>query len=144
MQNAWNPISTRWVVVNKHDAIKGDIVRSRLVVRDFATGPSAAELGVSSPTASSEALKVVLSYLAQKSSFRKKSKKGGVGKTAWVLDVSTAFLHAPVIHPAVVSLPTGTEDEDGEPLFVILEKAMNGLRSAGMSWYRHLADLLDQ
>ena len=53
-------ISTRWVVVNKHDAIKGDIVRSRLVVRDFATGPSAAELGVSSPTASSEALKVVL------------------------------------------------------------------------------------
>ena len=35
------------------------------------------------------------------------------------------------------------EDEDGEPLFVILEKAMNGLRSAGMSWYRHLADLLD-
>ena len=137
-------ISTRWVVVNKHDAIKGDIVRSRLVVRDFATGPSAAELGVSSPTASSEALKVVLSYLAQKSSFRKKSKKGGVGKTAWVLDVSTAFLHAPVIHPAVVSLPTGMEDEDGEPLFVILEKAMNGLRSAGMSWYRHLADLLDQ
>ena len=137
-------ISTRWVVVNKHDAIKGDIVRSRLVVRDFATGPSAAELGVSSPTASSEALKVVLSYLAQKSSFRKKSKRGGVGKTAWVLDVSTAFLHAPVIHPAVVSLPTGMEDEDGEPLFVILEKAMNGLRSAGMSWYRHLADLLDQ
>ena len=137
-------ISTRWVVVNKHDAIKGDIVRSRLVVRDFATGPSAAELGVSSPTASSEALKVVLSYLAQKSSFRKKSTKGGVGKTAWVLDVSTAFLHAPVIHPAVVSLPTGMEDEDGEPLFVILEKAMNGLRSAGMSWYRHLADLLDQ
>ena len=137
-------ISTRWVVVNKHDAIKGDIVRSRLVVRDFATGPSAAELGVSSPTASSEALKVALSYLAQKSSFRKKSKKGGVGKTAWVLDVSTAFLHAPVIHPAVVSLPTGMEDEDGEPLFVILEKAMNGLRSAGMSWYRHLADLLDQ
>ena len=137
-------ISTRWVVVNKHDAIKGDIVRSRLVVRDFATGPSAAELGVSSPTASSEALKVVLSYLAQESSFRKKSKKGGVGKTAWVLDVSTAFLHVPVIHPAVVSLPTGMEDEDGEPLFVILEKAMNGLRSAGMSWYRHLADLLDQ
>ena len=135
-------ISTRWVVVNKHDAIKGDIVRSRLVVRDFATGPSAAELGVSSPTASSEALKVVLSYLAQKSSFRKKSKRGGVGKTAWVLDVSTAFLHAPVIHPAVVSLLTGMEDEDGEPLFVILEKAMNGLRSAGMSWYRHLADLL--
>ena len=31
------------------------------------------------------------------------------------------------------------EDEDGEPLFVILEKAMTG-----MSWYRHLADLLDQ
>ena len=84
----------------------------------------------------------MLSYLAQKSSFRKKSKRGGVGKTAWVLDVSTAFLHAPVIHPAVVSLPTGMEDEDGEPLFVILEKAMNGLRSAGMSWYRHLADLL--
>ena len=48
-----------------------------------------------------------------------------------------------MIHPAVVSLPTGMEDEDGEPLFVILEKAMNGLRSAGMSWYRHLADLLD-
>ena len=60
---------------------------------------------------------------------------------AWVLYVSTAFLHAPVIHPAVVSLPVGMEDENGEPLIVILEKAMNGLRSAGMSWYRQLLEL---
>ena len=34
------------------------------------------------------------------------------------------------------------EDENGEPLFVILEKAMNGLSSAGISRYRHLAELL--
>ena len=74
--------------------------------------------------------------------FERNQRKEELEKTAWVLDVSTAFLHAPVIHPAVVSLPTGMEDEDGEPLFVILEKAMNGLRSAGMSWYRHLADLI--
>ena len=52
-----------------------EILRSRLVVPDFATGPSAAELGVSSPTASSEALKIVLSYLPQKSSFRRSQRK---------------------------------------------------------------------
>ena len=42
-----------------------------------------------------------------------------------------------------ISLPVGAQDESGEPLFVIMEKAMHGLRSAGMSWYRRLAELLE-
>ena len=55
-------LSTRWVSVAKKDGeTKEDIVRARIVARDYASGsPTAAELGISSPTSSNEAFRSFL------------------------------------------------------------------------------------
>ena len=71
------------------------LVRARLVAKDFAHGrPSALDLGLSSNTASVEALKMILSRAA----------KGRM--KMWGLDISTAFLFANVVQPTVVELPS--------------------------------------
>ncbi|CAE7547126.1 TY1B-ER1, partial [Symbiodinium microadriaticum] len=74
-------ISTRWVVAAKNERIDGKetpIVRCRIVARDYSTGPSASQLGISSPTASGEALKLFLAAI------------GAEGFNILGLDVSTA------------------------------------------------------
>ena len=55
-------LSTRWVAVEKKDGeTKEEIVRARVVARDYASGsPTAAELGISSPTSSNEAFRSFL------------------------------------------------------------------------------------
>ena len=116
-------ISTRWVVAAKNERIDGKetpIVRCRIVARDYSTGPSASQLGISSPTASGEALKLFLG-----------------------LDVSTAFLFAWLgDEKVVVSMPEGCVGPGGEKLYLRLKKALYGLRSAALHWTRHLSGLL--
>ena len=92
-------ISTRWVVAAKNERIDGKetpIVRCRIVARDYSTGPSASQLGISSPTASGEALKLFLAAI------------GAEGFNILGLDVSTAFLFAWLgDEKVVVSMPEG-------------------------------------
>ena len=59
-------LSTRWVSVAKKDGeTKEDIVRARVVARDYAAGgPTAAELGISSPTSSNEAFRTFLVFVS--------------------------------------------------------------------------------
>ena len=78
-------ITTRWVCSAKTERVEGrerHIVRCRVVARDFAQGCSAAQLGISSPTSSAEALRTFLCLAATK-------RWNIVG-----LDVSAAFLFA--------------------------------------------------
>ena len=83
-------IKSRWVLTQKAPGL----VRARLVAKDFAHGrPSVLDLGLSSNTASVEALKLILSRAA----------KGRM--RIWGLDISTAFLFANVVQPTVVELP---------------------------------------
>ena len=60
----------------------------------------------------------------------------------WGLDVSTAFLYAKLVLDTVLELPSCFQNLDGSKVYVILEKAIYGLRSAGLSWQKHLAGLL--
>ena len=60
----------------------------------------------------------------------------------WGLDISTAFLFANVVQPTVVELPSTFSLENHEPTFLILEKALYGLRSASLSWQRHLSKIM--
>ncbi|OLQ02001.1 putative transposon protein [Symbiodinium microadriaticum] len=60
----------------------------------------------------------------------------------WGLDVSTAFLYAKLVLDTVLELPGCFQNLDGSKAYVILEKAIYGLRSAGLSWQKHLAGLL--
>ena len=58
-------ISTRWVSNAKTERVDGrenQLVRCRVVVRDFAQGATAAQLGISSATSSAEALRTFICY----------------------------------------------------------------------------------
>ena len=118
-------ISTRWVVSDKTERVDGKetkLVRCRIVARDYSTGPTAAQLGISSPTASAESLRVFLAMA------------GAKGHNMLGLDVSTAFLFAKLQgEDVVVSMPEGCRGLGGEKLYLRLKKALYGLRSARSS-----------
>ena len=128
---------SRWVVAAKNERIDGKetpIVRCRIVARDYSTGPSASQLGISSPTAWARpwALKLFLAAI------------GAEGFNILGLDVSTAFLFVAWLgdERVVVSMPEGCVGPGGEKLYLRLKKALYGLRSAALHWTRHLSGLL--
>ena len=124
-------LSTRWVSVGKRDGeTKRDVVRARVVARDYASGaPSAAELGISSPTSSNEAFRLFAVHVSSTGS-------------DVVLAVSTAFLFALVVSPECVTLPSNVRFGDNSRVYLKLRKSLYGLRSASLAWYKHLSELV--
>ena len=62
-------ISARWVSNAKTERVDGrenQLVRCRVVARDFAQGATAAQLGISSATSSAEALRTFICYAGSK------------------------------------------------------------------------------
>ena len=124
-------VKSRFVFTDKVDVDQQHIVRARLVAKDFAFNqPSALDLGIASQTASVEAFKAFICRVVQDM------------LVLWGLDVSTAFLYAKLVLDTVLELPGCFQNLDGSKAYVILEKAIYGLRSAGLSWQKHLAGLL--
>ena len=125
-------LSTRWVSVGKLDGeTKRDIVRARVVARDYASGgPSAAELGISSPTSSNEAFRFFVAHVS------------ATGSDIVLADVSTTFLFALVVSPEFVMLPSNIRFEDNSRVYLRLRRALYGLRSASLAWYKHLSELV--
>ena len=126
-------ITTRWVCSAKTERVEGrerHIVRCRVVARDFAQGCSAAQLGISSPTSSAEALRTFLRLAATK-------RWNIVG-----LDVSAAFLFADLEEDGrvLVSLPDGVQGKGGEKDISASGRPCTGfvsLRSSGpVIWQR--------
>ena len=122
-------ISTRWVSNAKTERVDGrenQLVRCRVVARDFAQGATAAQLGISSATSSAEALRTFICYAGSKN-------RNIVG-----LDVSTAFLFADLDPDGrvVVKLPDGVKGRNGRRGFLKLKKALYGLRIAAQQWSR--------
>ena len=120
-------ISTRWVVADETERVEGretKLVRCRTLARDYGTGPSAAQLGLSSPTASAETLRVFLTVA------------GARGTNINGLNVIAAFLFAHLDkEEVVVSLPEGCRGAG---------KALYGLGSAALHWTKHLSKVLDR
>ena len=107
-------ISSRWVAAFKST----ERVRTRIVAKDFNRGQSARSLGFSSPTPSIEALHLILAISATRRYLLRS------------LDISHAFMHSPLgkdMH-VVLKLPLSVSLEDGQPAFLVLDKALNGLR----------------
>ena len=127
-------LSTRWVAVEKKDGeTKEEIVRARVVARDYASGsPTAAELGISSPTSSNEAFRSFLVFVSATES------------DIVLADVSTAFLFALIVSPECVMLPPNVRLSDNSRVFLKLRKALYGLRSASLAWYKHLSELVKE
>ena len=126
-------LTTRWV----NSVKRPGLYRSRLVVRDYASmgGTTLAE-GIYSPTTSLEGLRLLLSLLCRRGSVLS-------------CDVSVAFMHAAVSRPEYVELPSNVSIapskgklEKGSRVYLRLRKAMNGLRSAPLSWYQELSSYL--
>ena len=119
-------IGTRWVTNEKEEAQEG--VRARIVAKDFASGQSARSMGISSPTPSIEALRMVLGVACGAWS---------VGNQAMFLaglDVSQAFMNSPLERPEILRMPLSMSTMKGEPIFLWAEKGINGLRIASQAW----------
>ena len=119
-------IPSRWVSAYKSESR----VRVRIVAKDLNKGISARKLGISSPTPSIEGLHFVLTLAAQ----RALRLKG--------LDVSHAFMHSPLPYGCVIvlKLPLSVSMADGSPAYLLLYKALNGLRDASLHWLNLLSE----
>ncbi|CAK9021256.1 Copia protein (Gag-int-pol protein) [Cleaved into: Copia VLP protein [Durusdinium trenchii] len=119
-------ISSRWVAAFK----SAERVRTRIVAKDFNRGQSARSLGFSSPTPSIEALHLILAISATRRYLLRS------------LDISHAFMHSPLgkdMH-VVLKLPLSVSLDDGQPAFLVLDKALNGLRDASLCWLQLLSE----
>ena len=117
-------LSSRWVRAQKTK----DIVRCRLVVRNFASGAeSAFRSGIYAPTSSLDSLRAVLAYTVIMNHF------------LLAADVSVAFMNAPVEDSAcdLVLMPPDMTYR-GQRIAYWLKKAMNGLRRAPLLWFLQL------
>ena len=119
-------IPSRWVSAYKSESR----VRVRIVAKDLNKGISARKLGISSPTPSIEGLHFVLTLAAQQA-LRLKG-----------LDVSHAFMHSPLPRGLVIvlKLPLSVSMPDGSQAYLLLYKALNGLRDASLHWLNLLSD----
>ena len=130
LANEWGCkiIGTRWVLGQKFRYLENgaiqEEVRVRCVVQDCRAGTSAVMNGYSRPTTSMEALKVSLAIA------------GKCGKACLSTDVSTAYMSSPLPEraKAVIRLPSGTSFRNGDPVFMVLRNALNGLRPAALAW----------
>ena len=126
-RNGRRVLTSRWVNTVKRPGL----YRARLVVRDFASfGGSTLNEGIYSPTTTLEGLRVLLALLSQSGSL-----VSG--------DVSVAFMHADCARPEVIQMPRNVSLEKGGNVFVRLVKAVNGLRSAPLSWYKEISSFLE-
>ena len=121
-------IGCRWVAALKSSSR----VRCRIVAKDLARGTSAKALGYSSPTPSIEALHLLL-VLAANRNYHVAS-----------IDISHAFMHSPLPSQEKVALrmPLSVSHEDGEPLYLLLKKSLNGLRNASSHWMALLSSTI--
>ena len=132
-------IGCRWVLgrkirvsVKDGKTTETEEVRARCVVQDLRNGSSAVHSGFSSPTASVESFKALIAVA------------GYWGLCLLTGDVSTAYMSSPLPRhiKAVVRLPSGSTDRYGNPLYLVLSNALNGLRPAALAWVLHFRDII--
>ena len=127
-------IQCRWVSNAK--IIEGNPgVRARIVVKDIAGDSKAKALGLSSPTPSSESIKTAIAVA------------GFSDAHVTTLDCSAAFMHTPLDEDKrkiIVKLPLSVSwaDESGSPVYLLLKKSLNGIRSASLDWLQFAQSLV--
>ena len=114
-------IPSRWVTTQKTPST----VRARIVIKNIAgkNSDSARTLGISSPTPSADALFTVLGIAGCRNS------------VVAGADVSHAFMATPLRkRDVVMKFPLSVSTVSGDPLYLHLGKALNGLRKASQEW----------
>ena len=125
-------IGSRWVTTDKSTA-QGPAVRARIVIKDIARGAdSARHMNVSTPTPSSEALRIALATAAYHQMM------------VSTFDVSHAFMHTPIRHRVVIiRLPRSVSGKKGEAMYLWLNRVLNGLRCASGDWLSFLSEIVE-
>ena len=122
-------ITCRWVAAGKGPSK----VRCRVVAKDIAKGTSSARaLGFSSPTPSIEGLHLMMTLTANRNN-RLSS-----------IDISHAFMHSP-LPPGewvVLRLPLSISFSNGEAVYLLLFRSLNGLRNASAHWISLLSNTI--
>ena len=114
-----DPISVRWVDINKGDALCPNY-RSRLVAREFNTSDNPEWYAATPP---SEALRIILSKLAAD----RKSK-------LMYADVSRAYFYGPAVRPVYVKIAAEDMNPGNEGMVGRLKLSMYGTRDAAANW----------
>jgi transposase InsO family protein len=121
-------ISTRWICSMKEK--EGKLVpKARLVARGFEEYDNS-DIQKESPTCSSEALKVILSVIAQKN---------------WeprTMDIKTAFLQGNSIDREVYLKPPKEANNRGN--LWLLKKCVYGLSDASLHWYKRVKTVMQE
>ena len=122
------PISVRWIDINKGDAINTNY-RSRLVAREINTHKRDDLFAATPPL---EALKIILSMTTS----------GNHGEVVMINDISRAFFHAKAKREVYVQLPSEDGGTTGEPMCGKLNYSMYGTRDAAQNWYEEYSQRL--
>jgi hypothetical protein len=120
-------VKTRWV-----QTVKGDEVRCRLVAQEFAHGDPREDLFAGTPPLF--AARMVVSRTATKRANQ---------HTLMVLDVSCAFLYAPIKRTVYIELPEEDSKSSSGEWVGRLEKALYGTRDAPQAWLEELGSTIE-
>ena len=122
-------IPCRCVTVDKG----AGVTRARIVLKDILNGESAHTLSISSPTASVDALQLLIGVA------------GAWDLTLGGADVTAAFMATPLRQRnVVVRLPMSWTSVRSEPLYLHVAKAFNGLGIASQEWVCHLFNIVSE
>lgn len=125
-------IASRWVTTDK-STTDGPAVRARIVIKDIARGAdSARHMNISSPTPSTEALRIALATAAYHKMM------------VSTFDVSHAFMHTPIRERVVIiKLPRSVSGKRGEAMYLWLDRCLNGLRVASGDWLSFVSEIVE-
>jgi hypothetical protein len=123
-----NLITTRWVFTTKMTGKK----KARLVGRGFSQIPGIDFHETFSPTLKADTLKLILALTAQN------------GWKFCQMDVSTAFLNAPLEEEIYAKIPEGAPNANNPSLVWKIEKAMYGLKQAPRAWNNCMTEFLKE
>ena len=118
-------IASRWVCAYKSEVR----TKARIVAKDYNRGATARSLGFSSPTPSIESVHLGLAIASSR------------GYRLRALDISHAFMRSPIQSGMVIVLriPMSVSTSEGGTSYMVLSKALNGLRDASLRWLELLA-----
>ena len=132
--NGVKVIPTRWVLNPKPSSEDPEKVRSRLVVKEIVRkgDQTARQLAISSPTVHLETFRTLVAYAAL------------LDLCLVCPDVSTAFMASELDekHRVIVQMPPGCCYQNGWRVHMLLYKALNGLRVAGLAWSNKLCRVI--
>ena len=129
-------IPTRWVLNPKPSREDPEKVRSRLVVQEIVKrgDQSARQLAISSPTVHLETFRTLVAWAAM------------LDMWLFAFDVSTAFMSSELDakHQVIIQMPPGCFYANWERVYLLLDRALNGLRVAGLAWTNKLTRVVSQ